>query len=382
MKRLLVVLAALLLAATVMASCGSADAKAEEVSCDGNVAEQISKTEAELIDARKDAEDAEGTPAESEASERVDRLEAELKALQECGGGEATSPTTTVTPAVCPNSWARADSDKAGSRWFAGGIPSIASATTPEQARLAASEWLVGVRQDPVLLAGGAKYLVGRDVNQAELFDASGCATQTAVVLVGEMEAALALSLIKPDEAPSDGYNSGTHDGNVVGSATPGISGNRKAILIETPKGVKVWVMARCGNPVTTGKPPVPSGPTDENPAPTPHKPKPSPTTTVLTPKDPSRNIDRNPEVPEQVRKDRPSPDNQERIDRGPTTPIDSPSGCNGPCPTTAPPATVPPKTTVPETHGGNTGVTPPPTVAPPPAPPVTSSPTTPVTSP
>lgn len=379
MKRLLVTLAALLLAATVLASCGSADAKAEEVSCNGNVAERLSKTEAELADAQKDATEAEGTLAESEATERVAQLEARVGALSKCGG-EAASPATTAP--TCPNSWARVDSDKAGNRWFAGGIPAIQSATTPEEARVAASEWMVGVRQDPVLLAGGAKFLVGRDVNQAGLFDASGCATQTAVVLVGEMEVALALSLIKPDEAPSDGYNSGTHDGNVVGSARPGVSGNRKAILIETPKGVKIWVMARCGNPVTTGKPPVPSGPTDENPAPTPPPKKPSPTTTVLTPKDPSKNIDRNPEVPEQVRKDRPSPDNQSRIDAGPTTPIDSPSGCNGPCPTTAPKPTAPPKVTVPESHGGNTGVTAPPTSAPPPAPPVTSSPTTPVTSP
>lgn len=111
------------------------------------------------------------------------------------------------------------------------------------------------------------------------------------------------------------------------------------------------------------------------------------PTPEGLCPKDPSKDINNNTEVPEQVRKDGPSPDNRERIERGPTVPHDTPSGCAGRCPTTT---TTPPSggngggtsTTVPSSNGGNTGVTAPPTSAPPPAPPTTESPTVTVVSP
>ena len=412
MKRLLVTLAALLLAAATLASCTRAEAKVE-VSCDGNITEQAAKTEAELADAQADAKDAEGTPAESDANNRVSELEAQLETLRACAQN-GTTPTSAL--ANCPEgSWARVDSDKTGHRWFANGIPSIAEAVTPEQAQAAAHDWFSATKQDPVTLSGAVKYLIDRDVNQAELFDSNGCATQIAVDLVAEAESALALSLYKAEEAPSNGYNSGASDSNVTSSAKPGIRGDRRAVKIVTPKGVTIWVMYRCGNPVTMRPhPKVPKGPTDENPPkvtpttrpvppttrpvtpttwpvppttrPVPPTTRPVPPTTRLTPKDPSKDINRNPAVPPQVRKDQPSPDNKKRIETGPTKPVDTPSGCSGSCPT-APPTTRPatptaPPTTRPVSIGGNTGITPPPTVAPPVAPPVTSSPTVTVVSP
>lgn len=264
--RIVVIIASLLAVTVFMASCASTDAKkAEEVSCDGNVAKKISKTEAELADARKDAKDAKRTPAEQPSAERVAMLEATLDSLKACPS-EGTTPASTPV-AKCESTWARADSDKTGHRWFADGIPSIAEAVTPEEARAAAHDWFSASKQDPVTLSGAVKYLLDRDVPQAELFNSSGCATQTAVDLVAEAEAALALSLFRAEEAPSNGYNSGASDSNVTSSAKPGISGDRRAVKIVTPKGVIIWVMARCGNPVTTKPHPlVPKGPTDETP--------------------------------------------------------------------------------------------------------------------
>jgi hypothetical protein len=97
-------------------------------------------------------------------------------------------------------------------------------------------------------------------------------------------------------------------------------------------------------------------------------------TTTTLTPKDPTKNIDRNPQVPPEVTKDEPSDDNKSEIDKGPTAPIDSPTGCNGPCPRPTTPTTQPSGDTG---HGGsdNGTVTTPTTVAPPPPPPSTTVP-------
>ena len=383
--RIIAIIASLLAVTVVLASCASTDAKkTAEVSCDGNVAEQIPKTEAELKDARQNAKDALRTPAEQPASERVTKLEATLDSLRSCAKG--TTPASTPVTAKCESTWARADSDKAGHRWFANGIPSIAEAITPEQAQAAAHDWFSASKVDPVTLSGAAKYLIDRDVNQAELFDSNGCATQVAVDLVAEAEAALALSMFKAEEAPSNGYNSGATSASVVGSAKAGVSGDRRAVKVTTPKGVVIWVMARCGNPVTV-KPHrlVPKGPTDEAPT---TSTTTSTTQPRLTPKDPSKDINNNPNVPPEVRKDRPSPDNQPRIDAGPTKPVDTLSGCDGPCPVVT--TTVPrppsnngsPTTTVPVSHGGNTGVTAPPKSAPPVAPPTTASPQVPVTSP
>lgn len=77
-------------------------------------------------------------------------------------------------------------------------------------------------------------------------------------------------------------------------------------------------------------------------------------TTTTLKLKDPSLSTNNNPQIPDQVRKDEPSPDNDDEIQEGPIQPVDSPTGCNGPCPapstptTTVPSSSSPPTTIVP----------------------------------
>jgi len=68
-----------------------------------------------------------------------------------------------------------------------------------------------------------------------------------------------------------------------------------------------------------------------------------------LKPKDPDDSTNNNPDIPEGARKTEPSPDNQSEIDEGPTQPVDSPTGCAGPCPTSTT------TTTSPSSGGGTT---------------------------
>jgi hypothetical protein len=174
------------------------------------------------------------------------------------------SATPTATPTAGCTTWATALSDYTNNRWFAAGIAEIKNATTNEEATAAAHAWLAEVRKDPNLLAGAAKYFLGRDVDKATL-STDGCATDAAVQLVTELELTMdQAKAIVPDTAPATGYNSGVDNGTVVGSSTTGISGDRKAIKITLPDGRVVWIMARCGNIVTIGLPPVPAGPTDQ----------------------------------------------------------------------------------------------------------------------
>jgi hypothetical protein len=50
------------------------------------------------------------------------------------------------------------------------------------------------------------------------------------------------------EDAPSNWTNSGNNDGRVVIDATPGITGDRKALIIRYGDGTENGVLARCGN--------------------------------------------------------------------------------------------------------------------------------------
>jgi hypothetical protein len=65
-------------------------------------------------------------------------------------------------------------------------------------------------------------------------------------------------------------------------------------------------------------------------------------TTTTLAPKDPDDDINENDDVPDQERETEPSPDNDDEIREGPTEPRDTPTGCDGPCPTSTTTTTSP----------------------------------------
>ncbi len=265
--------------------------------------------------------------------------------------GRSTTPPTTRPPGPFCKTWLIRQSDNSGNRWFADGVKEIRDAETSEDAQKAAHTWLARVKQDPELLSGAASYILDRQVDSSTL-EEKGCGSAEAEALVAEIELTLAEAEITPDEAPEEGYNSGVHEGAVVGASNAGIGGDRESILIELPDGTKIWVMARCGNPVVTKPPPVPPGPTDENPSTTTTT---SPTTTTgpsattttqpvcytcgstssttLKPKDPTQDPIVNPAVPPIVKGPGSTPVGH---DPGPASPpTDSPTGCNGPCPTT-----------------------------------------------
>lgn len=175
---------------------------------------------------------------------------------------------------ACADSWAVVQTNNENSRLVAEGIESIGDAESDEQAREAANEWFSIVKHDPELLAGNANAingLAGRETNYvaADLYDAeSNCFNSQGEQVAGELEFLLASSVITPSEAPADGINTGVDaNGEVVQSATPGIEGNREAVLVTLPNGEKFWVMERCGNPVFETPPTnIPEGPTDQPP--------------------------------------------------------------------------------------------------------------------
>lgn len=177
------------------------------------------------------------------------------------------SPTASADPDHCEASWPMETSDYANNRWFSDGIAEIKSASTPKEAAKAAHVWLTGVRKDANLLAGAVKYFQNKDVDKMALTDKDGCASASAVDLVIQLDLLISnAQSIVPDQAPTNGYNSGVNDGNVVGAPGPGIGGDRTAIKITLPDGTEIWIMARCGNLVTSTPPPVPPGQTDECP--------------------------------------------------------------------------------------------------------------------
>lgn len=189
---------------------------------------------------------------------------------------QATSPAAAVPVAVAAETWKLEYSDYSNNRWFADGITEIQNASTDEEAAEAAQIWLDEVKPDPNLLAAAAKAILDRDIDKTTLFK-DGWATQDAVQLVAEMQLALGKAQIVAEDAPTNGTNSGVSNGIVVSSRTAGVSGNRKSIKITFADGRVIWVLARCGNVVTTSHPYFPPGETDEKPGP------------KLEPKDPSK---------------------------------------------------------------------------------------------
>ena len=161
------------------------------------------------------------------------------------GAGEKTSKT-----------WKMSKGNYAQNRWFGDGIAAIRTAKTKKEARRAAAKWLDRVKRDPNLLIGAAVYFFpdGKKYTKRQLVK-NGWATDKAVQLVSRIQIALGQSRITPSKAPANGTNSGVAGGHVVVAATGGISGDRRAILVILPNGKKIWILARCGNPVTIGKP-------------------------------------------------------------------------------------------------------------------------------
>ena len=185
------------------------------------------------------------------------------------------SPTTNASPSTTPssaslttqvagNTWKMAYGDYLHNRWFGNGIAAIRTAKTKTQAANAANVWLSRVQLDPILLAGATQIFLNKNVQAASLIGKNHLATLKAAQLVAELQLVFANSNFKPAYAPTNGTNSGLDRGHVVSAYYAGVSGNRKAVMATLPSGKKVWIMARCGNPVVIGKSSLPPGKTEQ----------------------------------------------------------------------------------------------------------------------
>lgn len=278
-------------------------------------------------------------------------------AAADVAGDPNPSPSATVTSTneACDGSWPMATSDYANNRWFSEGIAEIRDAETAKQAEDAAFVWLEGVRKDPNLLAGAASYFFDQDVDKTTLIDEDSCATEEAVELTIQLDLTLAdAQSIIPENAPANGYNSGVNDGEVIAEEEPGVRGDRDAIKIVTKDGDVIWIMARCGNIVTEGKPPLPPGTTDN-----PKKPERDPYPRGNAPIGGGPNADPGPGtyIPPQEMEQPPTPP---RVDPAPPAPEPAPAP---PTVTPSPAPSTPPTVdtgeqdndgTVPEEGGAN----------------------------
>lgn len=219
------------------------------------------------------------------------------------------SPRPTPSPSPSPSStitecstWRMQElpASNPNNRWLEDGLASIRNAKTEDEAEAAAIEFTEKTKVYPELLAGNAQFFIDKTVDPSTLVDAKGCATQAARDLNYQLLLSMTYAEITPEDAPSDGVNSGVDNGQVVVNPERGITGDRSAIKVKLKNGNEVWILARCANPVTRTPPPnLPPGKTDEPPKKQPPATKPPvskpptskpPATTPpkLTPKDPS----------------------------------------------------------------------------------------------
>lgn len=253
-------------------------------------------------------------------------------------------------------------------RWFAEGIPSIKTASTPEEARNALGDWLYGtnehpgIKDDPQLTTAVYNITKPADVESitAEgMVDDSKCATPKMVDAITNIEAWLAFADVTPGTAPVNGINTGTNsEGIVTVASKAGVYGDdesRKAVVVSLKDGTAIYVMCRCGQPVLMhpSKGNLPTGPTEETHEQVPEKPKtPEETTSTTTTepgKEPKYDDDRlpgNSNIP--ADQDRGDPSNAEP--QAPPTTKEPDETPQAPTTTGRPPATTtpPPETTNP----------------------------------
>jgi hypothetical protein len=341
-------------AALMLSGCSTASSDASATAGCQEATTQLEAADASLTDAQANLDavlrddNKVGTRYEDDANAAVEDAQKQQEAALDVKNTACVAtptPTPSASAEACATTWPIVLSDNTNNRWFADGIVEIKEATDEASARRAAQVWLEEVRKDPRLLAGAAKYFLNRDVETSTLQDGE-CASDAAVTLVTELELAIAEAKVETGEAPVDGYNSGVSGDAVVGAAQAGVSGDREAIKVTLEDGTVIWIMARCGNPVTAGPPSVPPGPTDEPLCPdgTPIPPN------GLCEKNDSENVLNNPDVPDQVKGPGTTPVG---TDPGPATPaVDTPTGYATPSPAPTPwtpPTATPVPTTPPE---------------------------------
>lgn len=167
------------------------------------------------------------------------------------------NPTVTTPDSSCPWVMQPMTPDDPNNRWFADGIIEITNAKTPEDAKAAARVWIEKVSKYHNLLVAAGRVILPENMSnfdESTISPDGSCANDATVQLAKAIELnAIGLSKsVVAVNAPVNGYNTGVEKGVVVGSAYPGISGDRRAVQITLQDGRKVWIMGRCGNIVTT----------------------------------------------------------------------------------------------------------------------------------
>ncbi len=175
--------------------------------------------------------------------------------------------SATATPGACASTWPMTDTGNGSVKWWANGLDAIKNAKTDADAQAAADIFVNKAAEDAHNLKGAFEYFFPGQVVDATTLISNGCANSATIDLKTQLKLHFATAKITLGTAPSTGYNSSRNPvtGEVIGAAAPGVYGNaasRKAIQLAFPDGKTVWIMARCGNIVTTGpKPPPPPPP-------------------------------------------------------------------------------------------------------------------------
>lgn len=206
-----------------------------------------------------------GTPHTANAA--IDRPEPKASASP---SSSASAHPSASASAAC-TTWPMLAGTPADGDLLPGGSPAIAAANTDAEAQAAVQEVLKKDRGYTGLLSGAAAFLLNKQVDPTTLIQ-GGCATPAAVQLYNELAAAVTLSHVTPSDVPSSAYNSSAKNGVVVASTTPGITGsNLAAAQVTTRDGTVVYVMARCANFSTPGRPKVTPTPARTQPPAAPH---------------------------------------------------------------------------------------------------------------
>lgn len=219
-------------------------------------------------------------------------------------------PTTATTTQVCTYGLADGWKENPSYQVIVGGL---SGDPVKDKVRM-----LEQADKNPVFVSGYAleKGLKGTDLN-AENLRNGNCWTKEGRELATKVAGIIESSKVTLGEASKNDTNTGGHNGRLVRNETPGITGDRRAIVLTHPDGTKTVVLIRCGNFVYQVVPAgIPAGPTDETPVkqrPTAQPPgtsSPPATTTPprLNPKNPAKDPARQGNVPPQVRGTAPAP--------------------------------------------------------------------------
>ena len=253
-----------------------------------------------------------------------------------------TSPTTQVCQFGLADGWVENPSYQV----ILNGLPA-----DPAKAK---ARMLEQAQVNPVFVWGYAvdKGLSGLGLSAENLRNGS-CWTKEGRELATKVAGIIESSKVTLGEASKNDTNTGGHNGRLVRNETPGITGDRRAIVLTHPDGSKTVVLIRCGNFVYQEVPAgIPTGPTDETPVkqrPTAQPPgttsppakttPPRTTPPSLTPKNPAKDPARQGNVPPQVRGKAPKP---APTASAPAVPRPDPTSAYTPQPPPPPVATAP----------------------------------------